>query len=182
MSISDTLKKAVEIGDIITIRSSFYTIILSDPGFKTNSFEEALNYVKNANITGLMDEHDGEELLSESEWDDDYFDLLASKLQDNFSEERIEQLKKVAHKLSSLKEKKQNEKLVFEKMDLHQESDSNNTNYYEENKKTRNDYSSSKCNNRVTSSNHIDELSWIGIAGVALVVFWILRHIFKGGK
>lgn len=94
--ISEGLKRAVAEHDIVAARSSFYTIILSDPMFQTNKFDEALEYVKRHPFEGFMDPHDGEELIGEAQWDEAYFDLLASKLQDNFSEERILQLKRVA--------------------------------------------------------------------------------------
>lgn len=96
MAISETLKNAVFNGDLTAVRSCFYTILLSDPGFKTNKFDEALEYVKSKNMENFIDEHDGEMLIPEEEWNDEYFDLLASKLQDNFSEIRIRQLKEVA--------------------------------------------------------------------------------------
>ena len=114
MAVDDGLKLAVDNRDIVAVKSSFYTMILSDPTFRTSKFDEAFQYVKNSNLDGFIDEHDGEELLPESEWDEDYFDLLASKLLDNFSEERIQQLKKVAAGLDDSKEvKKEEEKKTY---------------------------------------------------------------------
>lgn len=154
MAISENLKKALEISDITGIRSSFYTIILSDPGFKTNRFDEALEYVKATNITGIIDVHDGEKILPKEEWDEAYFDSLSSKLLDNFSEERIEQIKIVARALSASVET--NEKKVFSNDD--------------------------KKITTTTKNKNKDELNWVGIIGFALLVIWIIRQICKGGK
>ena len=101
MVMNENFRRAIENKDIVSIRSFFYTIILSDPGFKTNKFDEALAFVKDKNIEGVIVAHDEEELLPEEKWTEEYFDLLASKLQDNFSEERIEQIKKVAKRLNT---------------------------------------------------------------------------------
>ncbi len=101
MAISEYLRNAVDNKDIAKIHSAFYSIILSDPFFEFGRFDEALMYVKNADIEGFIDVHDGEELEPQEEWNEEYFDYLISKLQDNFSEVRIDQVKKVARGLNS---------------------------------------------------------------------------------
>ena len=156
MAISETLKNAVEKKDITTIRSSFYTIIMSDPGFKTNRFDEALNYVKSHDVEGFIDVHDEEELLPESEWDSEYFDLLVSKMQDNFSEERIEQIKRVAEYIS---DKEHN----------------SNVNDENENKiKIKNNCcpNSESVNDNLTENGN-EERKWLGIICVVSVFLFI---------
>lgn len=98
--VSKVLQDAVSKRDLIAARSAFYTIILLDPSFTKRKFNEALQYVKNSGWDNFMDEHNGEELKPEEEWNEEYFDLLAAKLQENFSEQRIRDLKRVARKLS----------------------------------------------------------------------------------
>lgn len=148
MAISETLKNAVDNHDVTAVRSCFYTIVLSDPGFQTNRFDEALNFVRSSHMDGLMDAHDGEELLPEEEWNEEYFDLLVSKLQDNFSEERIEQVKKVAKAI----------------------------------KNRDSDGSSNKSRTVESSIQRNDDYVWLGILGVVVAAFFVLRRIFKGGK
>lgn len=98
--VSKVLQDAVGKRDLIAARSAFYTIILLDPSFTKGKFNEALQYVKNSGWDNFIDEHNGEELKPEEEWNEEYFDLLAAKLQENFSEQRIRDLKRVAKKLS----------------------------------------------------------------------------------
>lgn len=98
--VSKMLQDAVKKRDLIAARSAFYTIILLDPSFTKGKFNEALQYVKNSGWDNFIDEHNGEELEPEEEWNEEYFDLLAAKLQENFSEQRIRDLKRVARKLS----------------------------------------------------------------------------------
>ncbi|MBO5020449.1 MAG: hypothetical protein J6D52_07275 [Clostridia bacterium] len=171
MLISDTLNKAIENNDMISIRSSFHTIILSDPAFATEKFDQTLNYVKRLNINGLFDEHDGEELLPEAEWDHDYFDLIASKLQDNFSEERIKQLKNVAKKLS-----------VSDNNLTIQEKDINEINRKKDSDKIEDKYNSTSTNVKKSEVKYGKELGWIGAIGVAVATAYVLHRIFKRGK
>ncbi|SHM97403.1 hypothetical protein SAMN02746066_04166 [Anaerosporobacter mobilis DSM 15930] len=96
MNISKTMEDAISSNNIFGIRSSFYTIVLSDPGFATGRFEKTLEYVKSKNIQGLIDEHNNKDFLEESDWNEEYCSLLASELQENFSLERIEHLIKVS--------------------------------------------------------------------------------------
>lgn len=175
MAISETLRKAVNDKDITAIRSCFYTIVLSDPGFKTQKFDEALNFVKASNVDGVVDVHDGEELLPEEEWNDAYFDFLASKMQDNFSEERIEQLKKVAKGISNSVETK----------DVQKEPNMNNSHTASRNNDSQNGnnkYNSSSNKSKSLNVNSIEDYTWLGIVGVAIVTLWILGRILKRGK
>ena len=99
MTVSDNLKHAVENKDITAIHSILYTIAHEDPGFQTSKFKDTLSYVKSKRIDGVIEPHDGRPFLPEEEWDEKYWALVASQLQDNFSEERIDHLIKVGKKL-----------------------------------------------------------------------------------
>ena len=155
--ISESFKNAVETKNTMAVKSSFYTIILSDPGFKTGKFDEALKYVKDNNFAELFDSHNGEEILPESEWTEEYFDLLASKLQDNFSEERISQIKYVA-------------KVVYPS---------------EQSKvKVVNNAESTKSTRYTTSKTEKDEdnslIVFVGIVAAGLLVVHLISKLFKG--
>lgn len=106
MNISETLQEAIDKKDILGIHSSFYTIALSDPGFATGKFEEVLNYVKGKDIDGFIEQHDDEEFLDKELWTEEYWSHVASKLQDNFSEERIRHFIEVGKCVYTYAEKK----------------------------------------------------------------------------
>lgn len=96
MSITNSFKKAVEDGDVKDIRIMLKESLLVDPSFA--DFNEKSCYAKN--IPGVYVPHDGRELNSdESAWNDNYMDKLMSQLSTNFSQERVEHLKKVIRKL-----------------------------------------------------------------------------------
>lgn len=156
--LSNTLVEAVKNKDVRSVKNSFYTIILSDPFFDTGRFDEAIEYVKNSNLSGFIDEHDGEKLIDKSEWTETYFDLLASRLVDNFSEERIEQIKMVAEKLKKDKERKEKKKTTASS---------------DESKKIIN----SKINVKTK-----EDYSWILPIGVLLFMIVVIKKIIKGGK
>ena len=173
-AISETLRKAVEDKDIVTIRSSFYTIILSDPLFQTGKFDEAFSYVKERGIQEFVDAHDGEELIPEAEWDEEYFDMLASRLQDNFSEERMKQIRKVAEKLSksSTKGRIDDSVIAYRK---HVPEDSNTL-------KTTNSYYDNDRSKGISITDKKKDYFWIGILGIVVSAVYIFKYIFKKGK
>ena len=96
MAISKTMEEAIQENDLGKIHSAFYTILLSDPGFTSNKFDEAFSYVERKDIEGFIQPHNGTAFEDESKWDQAYWDRLASELMDNFSHERIEHLKAVS--------------------------------------------------------------------------------------
>ena len=89
MEMTETLRSAIETRNISRIRSVFYTIAHEDPSFASEKYEETLRYVKNLNLNGLIEEHDGTDFAPQEEWNSDYWAAVASDLQDNFSQERI---------------------------------------------------------------------------------------------
>ena len=99
MEISNHLKKMIEEKDVIGIRSAFFTMAHEDPGFSSGKYEKTLEYVKSLAIPGLFQVYDGEAFKGEAEWNEGYWAEVASKLQDNFCEERIQHLKAVGRKL-----------------------------------------------------------------------------------
>lgn len=176
MAVSEGLKKAVEEKDIVAVRSLFYTIILSDPMFRTSKFDETLEYVKQQKIEGLMDDYDGEELKPEEEWTEEYFDILASKLQDNFSEERIAQIKKVA-KAVGMSECSPPEAKKIEKVENKIEILPSK----EKGKGARNGTESNEGSKRLLGT-YDGKYDWLIGLGIVLIVVSLIRRLFKGGK
>ena len=99
MEISKGMQEAIANRDLLGIYSSFYTILMYDPGFAMGQFDETLRYVKSKNIPGLMQPYNGTPFKGEAEWTVDYWDLVASQLMDNFCQERIDHLRRVGHKV-----------------------------------------------------------------------------------
>jgi predicted metalloprotease len=104
MHINKTIEEAVKNNDLKTIYSSLYTILLSDPGFSTSKFDDAMKYVKNNEIDGFIQKHNGVIFEAEEKWSEEYWDKVASELIDNFSMERINHLKDISKKLYPNKE------------------------------------------------------------------------------
>ena len=102
------LEDAISKKSLVGIYSVFYTIAHGDPNFSTNKFRNVLEYVKTKNISGLLQEFDGEDFEPEEKWDEDYWALVASSLIDNFCEERIQHLEIVGKKVYPLKASEEN--------------------------------------------------------------------------
>jgi len=103
------LNEILEQKNLARIHSLFYVIVNQDPSFSTDKFNNTFEYVKEKNIQGFIDSFDGEELLAPDKWDQDYWELTASSLVDNFSLERIKHLKdisKLIYKTDNVEQKK----------------------------------------------------------------------------
>lgn len=96
MALSKTMEDAIQENDLGKIYSSFYTILLSDPGFANGKFDQALDELKSRNIAGLFQPYDGKAFKNRDEWSQQYWDCVASELMDNFCMERIEHLKEIS--------------------------------------------------------------------------------------
>ena len=107
MALSKTMEDAVKEQDLGKIYSSFYTILLSDPGFATGKFDETFEIVKKRNVPGFIQKYNGVPFEKESQWNQQYWDRLLSELMDNFCIERIEHLKDVSRKVYPQEEQKQ---------------------------------------------------------------------------
>lgn len=74
--------------------------INADPYFKTNDFEDALDYVLSHGYTKnelfeSFNNNDYPIIKNQTKWDKEYYALAMVDLKDNFSVERIEHVKKV---------------------------------------------------------------------------------------
>lgn len=95
----EELEDAIQKNSLVGIYSVFYTIAHGDPNFSTGKFWDVFSYVKSKNISGFLQEFDGEVFQKEEKWDEEYWAYIASSLIDNFCEERIRHLEKVGKKL-----------------------------------------------------------------------------------
>lgn len=95
MILSKTMESAIVEKDLGKIYSSFYTILLSDPGFSTGKFDQTFNEVKSRSIEGFLQPYNGKPFKTKEEWNPQYWDSVASELMDNFCVERIDHLKEV---------------------------------------------------------------------------------------
>lgn len=87
MALTEEFIEAVGNGKKTRVRIMLKDIMLVDPSLKT--FNEMLTYAEK-NLSDLYDEHDGEELISDStEWDEDYMNQQMVAVVTNFSKERI---------------------------------------------------------------------------------------------
>lgn len=89
--------------DIYDIVGALMGYINADPMFKTNDFDEAIQYVLSHGVSrqDLFDEFDPEIEMEEDQdkWDEEYYSYARVYLKDNFSEKRIQHVKAVARKL-----------------------------------------------------------------------------------
>lgn len=96
MALSKTMEDAIKENDLGKIYGSLYTILLSDPGFSNGKFDQALTELKERNIEGLFQSYDEKKFKDKEEWDQQYWDSVASELIDNFCYERIDHLKEIS--------------------------------------------------------------------------------------
>ena len=94
MAITNSFKTAVSNGDIKSVRIMMKDSLLVDP--TAQAYDTLYDCVRNSEIKDLYDKHDNRELVADkSAWDDNYMDKLMVQVVGNFSQERIDHLKKV---------------------------------------------------------------------------------------
>lgn len=151
MELSKTMEEAIKENDMGKIYSSFYTILLSDPGFANGKFEQVLNELKMRNVEGLFQAYDGKPFKSKEEWNQQYWDRVASELMDNFCIERIEHLKEVS-------------KVLYPSVKREQASASTSRNQSDDQKKTE----------QIQLSKHNQNSNTGKLIAVAIIVVIIL--------
>lgn len=91
--------------DIFDIVGALMGYINVDPMFKTNDFEQAVQYVLSHGVTReeLFDQFDSEVDFEENpdNWNEEYYSYARVYLKDNFCEKRIAHVKAVAKKIYS---------------------------------------------------------------------------------
>lgn len=107
MALTEEFIEAVGNGKKTRVRIMLKDIMLVDPSLKT--FNEMLTYAEK-NLSDIYDEHDGEELISDStEWDKDYMNQQMVAVVTNFSKERIALLEEIVKKLYAHKIQRETE-------------------------------------------------------------------------
>jgi len=92
MAVTQSFYDAVKENDVKTIRIMMKDSLLSDPSFTL--FEQMREAAQN--VVGLFEEHDGTALTEDrDQWNDRLLSKLMVQLVNNFSEERVNHLKKV---------------------------------------------------------------------------------------
>lgn len=89
--------------DMFDIIGALMGYINADPQFKTNDFEQAIQYVlsngvKESELFATFDDNVDFE-VNPSKWDEEYYSFARVYLKDNFCKRRIEHVKAVAMKL-----------------------------------------------------------------------------------
>ena len=97
MAISKTFKVYVHKKDKRNVRMVLKDSLLLDKTFK--DFDDMSKYAIKNGISDLYDKHNAEKFLKEEEWTENYLNKQKIRLDFNFSEERIDVLKKIIRKL-----------------------------------------------------------------------------------
>jgi len=102
VSLTGAFYEAIQSGNVVRVRIMMKNSLLSDPSFA--EFAEMERAA--ASMSGLYDQYDGGELISDkSQWTNSYMDKLMVKLMSNFSPERISHLKEVVRYLVPVPER-----------------------------------------------------------------------------
>lgn len=188
MEMTETLRSAIETKNISRIHSVFYTIAHEDPSFASGKYEETLRYVKNLNLNGLIEEHDGTDFAPQEEWNSDYWAAVASELQDNFSQERINHMIEVGkHVYGKKKPVTSESRKTFveieykeeKKESLEADTEKISKNTYS-NDNTANNSSEQRTKKKKNVS--VDDIDmWLIVTGIILGI-GLLVHLLKGKK
>ncbi len=96
MALSNDYKEAVQQNKKTKVRIMLKDSLLLDT--TCAEFDEMLSFAKKS-MPDLLDVHDGEVFKPANQWDEDYLNEQMVAVVSNFSEERIEQLKKIVKSL-----------------------------------------------------------------------------------
>lgn len=131
MALTNSFYEAVKEENVRRVRIMMKDSLLVDP-----TFTDFNNMDKTARtMSGLYDEHDGRELISdESQWNDDYMDKLMVQVVNNFSHERIDHLKDVVRKLRPVTKAAQTSRASISTNDANYTNHSTSGSTYQEQK------------------------------------------------
>jgi hypothetical protein len=94
------LEEAIRAQNLVRIYGVLSTILHEDPTFSTGKFMATLNYIKSKNIPQFFKPFIVEKFKEKSDWDKEYWTLMASALIENFCMERIEHLREIGQYLN----------------------------------------------------------------------------------
>ncbi len=97
--ISNEFKENVSSGEVFLVRSALLDSLTDDKSF--NKFENEIEYAKRHMeiLESFIEDKDNNIKQNPEEWDENYLNLQKVALMDNFSQERIDNLKKVIKKV-----------------------------------------------------------------------------------
>ena len=93
MYISEYLRESIASGNIKEIRGALLGYVDADPAFKSQAFEDAVNYVSSKKIN-VFEEHDPR-YQADAESNQERYYQIKMNLRCNFSQERVQELKEV---------------------------------------------------------------------------------------
>ncbi|EKV58321.1 hypothetical protein [Brachyspira hampsonii] len=95
---SDTLNEFIAKRDVEGIKNALYIALNTDRSFSIDNFDNILNYAKER-VPEFISADKGETFKPESEWTENYWTELAVSLRNEFTMEKVRQLKKMSAKL-----------------------------------------------------------------------------------
>ncbi|WP_020005351.1 hypothetical protein [Brachyspira innocens] len=95
---SDTLNEFIAKRDVEGIKNALYIALNTDRSFSIDNFDNILNYAKER-VPEFISADKGETFKPESEWTESYWTELAVSLRNEFTMEKVRQLKKMSAKL-----------------------------------------------------------------------------------
>lgn len=95
---SNFLQECIEKRDLNGIKNALYVALNADRYFSTGNFDDILNYAKERVPEFILPDK-GETFKPESEWTEDYWSKLSVSLKNEFTMEKVRQLKKMSAKL-----------------------------------------------------------------------------------
>ncbi|MEI0798996.1 hypothetical protein R4Q14_11815 [Brachyspira intermedia] len=95
---SNFLQECIDKRDLNGIKNALYVALNADRYFSTGNFDDILNYAKERVPEFILPDK-GEIFKPESEWTEDYWSELSVSLKNEFTMEKVRQLKKMSAKL-----------------------------------------------------------------------------------
>ena len=95
---SNFLQECIDKRDLNGIKNALYVALNADRYFSTGNFDDILNYAKERVPEFILPDK-GETFKPESEWTEDYWSKLSVSLKNEFTMEKVRQLKKMSEKL-----------------------------------------------------------------------------------
>ncbi|MEI0491527.1 hypothetical protein R4J17_03695 [Brachyspira intermedia] len=95
---SNFLQECIEKRDVEGIKNILYMSLNTDRSFSIDNFDNILNYAKERVPEFILPDK-GETFKPESEWTESYWSELAVSLRNEFTMEKVRQLKKMSEKL-----------------------------------------------------------------------------------
>lgn len=157
MNVEESVKDAINKGDVKGIRIMMKNSLLVDPTFREFSEMELLT----KDVNGLYEVHDGRVLETDMKlWDDDYMNKMMVQIVGNFSPERVTHLKNIVQHLRpiSLDNLNLNSKQITLSNTNSKHNQNRQKNYYEQKL-------DDKRNNRIVDTRNVQIATGVVVGG-----------------